>query len=572
MQIVLQWDSSVTALPTAQRTEFEAAITDAAAFFDRTLANNLTVTINVGYGEITDGGGAQPLTPGESEGGPGQGSYYTYSDIRAALLAHANSVVDAAAYAWLPASDPYRNADPTNYFAPVLQMEALGLDLTPYAASDATGSVGFGATLRGNLYDYDPLNRAIAGEGDLIGIAEHEISHALGRLSNANDSGPRGAASTTTGENVMDLFRFSAQGQLDLKATDATYFSLDGGRTPANAFDDTNSDPGDWLGSETSGLASDSFNAFYQDGQEGFVTATDVNLMNVLGYQITDMLPQDAVSGDDVSDILIENTGGAVVYGEIIDQQLQYTSVGGLGPEWSFRGVGNYLGNGQDGFLIENSSGAIVLGNAVTGAYTAVSGLGPEWTFEESGPFFGDSQDQFLVENSAGAVVVGEIAGASTTYTQIGALGSEWAFVGAGDFRGDGRYQFLIENTSGALVIAEAGAGDQAAYTLIGGLGPEWLFVGDGDFLGDGKDQFLIENTSGAVVVGEVIGSAVAFTQVGALGSEWKFVGAGDYAQTGQDSFLIENAAGAIVTGTVIAGQAQYTVVGGLGSDWRFRS
>jgi beta-glucanase (GH16 family) len=280
----------------------------------------------------------------------------------------------------------------------------------------------------------------------------------------------------------------------------------------------------------------------------------------------------DDFSGDGKSNILVENTAGAVYVGETnASGQFAYAPIGGLGSEWSFRGTGDLLGDGNAGFLIENTNGAVDVGEVVNGqaSYTPVAGLGPEWSFHGTGDFLGAGNDQFLIENTQGAVVVGEVENGHAAYTTVAGLGPEWKFVGTGDFLGDGLSDFLIENTSGAVVVGEVHNG-KAVYTPVAGLGKEWTFVGAGDFLGDGISDFLIENTSGAVVVGEVHNGKAAYTAVGGLGSEWRFVGVGDYGGTGQDSFLIENTTGAVYTGTVVNGKAQYALVGALGSEWSF--
>jgi autotransporter passenger strand-loop-strand repeat protein len=280
----------------------------------------------------------------------------------------------------------------------------------------------------------------------------------------------------------------------------------------------------------------------------------------------------DDFNGDGRSDILIENTGGAVVVGELgSGGQEVYAQVGGLGPEWKFVGTGDFLGAGDDQILIENTNGAVDVGAVVGGMveYTSVAALGPEWSFVGAGDFLGDGRADFLIENSNGALFVGESFSSETEYTQVTALGPEWKFVGTGDFLGDGKTDFLIENTSGAVFVGEVANG-QTQFTQVTALGPEWKFVETGDFVGDGKDDFLIENTAGAVVVGEVSGGQTTFTTVGGLGPEWSFVGAGDYAGKGLDSFLIENTNGAVFTGTVVSGQAQYAQVGSLGLEWKF--
>jgi hypothetical protein len=272
-----------------------------------------------------------------------------------------------------------------------------------------------------------------------------------------------------------------------------------------------------------------SANANWNENSDGSWTLHDSagvdTLRNVTALQFTDktvalppLIVNDDFNQDGVSDFLIKNTLGAVVVGEVVDDQAQFTQIGGLGPEWTFEGTGNFLGGAAAGFLIENTNGAVVLGGVADGqaTYAQISGLGHEWKFEGVGDFLGDGKADFLIENNLGAVVVGEIVGGQASYTQIGGLGADWSFVGTGDFLGEGRDQFLLENTSGAVVVGNV-MGGQASYTQLGGLGHEWKFVGTGDFLGDGKTDFLIENTNGAVVLGEVSNGIASYTQITGL-------------------------------------------------------
>ena len=69
----------------------------------------------------------------------------------------------------------------------------------------------------------------------------------------------------------------------------------------------------------------------------------------------------------------------------MVNGQAQYTQVAALGPEWTFQGTGDFLGNGHDQFLIENTSVAVDVGNVVNGQaqYTQVAALGPEWISRE---------------------------------------------------------------------------------------------------------------------------------------------------------------------------------------------
>jgi Putative Ig domain/Bacterial Ig-like domain len=291
----------------------------------------------------------------------------------------------------------------------------------------------------------------------------------------------------------------------------------------------------------------------------------------VVNFTLSFNADTDDFNGDGKSDILIENTSGAVYVGEVTGGQVTYSAVASLGSEWTFKGTGDFTGDGKEGFLIESTSGAVYVGEVSGGntTYLGVASLGPEWSFEGTGDFLGAGKDQFLIENTAGEVVVGEVVSGLAQYTAVASLGPEWKFVGTGDYLGDSKSDFLIENTSGAVYVGEV-TGGQATYTAVASLGSEWKFVESGDFMGDGKADFLIENTSGAVYVGEVSGGQVTYTAVASLGSEWSFVGEGDYSGTGKDSFVIENTAGGVYTGTIVSGTAQYAQIAALGSTWKF--
>ena len=74
------------------------------------------------------------------------------------------------------------------------------------------------------------------------------------------------------------------------------------------------------------------------------------------------------------------------------------------------------------------SSGVTSPGVGLDSRVVQVAALGPEWTFVGAGDYLGEGHAQFLIENSAGAVVVGDYTGGVIHYTQVSALGSEWLF------------------------------------------------------------------------------------------------------------------------------------------------
>ncbi len=497
-----------------------------------------------------------PLSGGALAESDTNGYIEPYSQVVSWLTASATSQADAESLRALPATDP---TDGGRFWVSDSEAKVFGASSDPNFTDPEDGFSALSSTAP---FSFDPTNRAIAGDYDAIGAMEHEISEALGRISYLGQS----AFDGFTLYSPLDLFRYSSPGVHDLKAQ-AGFFSVDGQNLLLEYNNPhTGDDGGDWNQS----AVGDSY-GFGSMDTAGVVSPTDLLEMNVLGFLISAPASDD-FNGDQKSDFLIENTAGAVVVGEVGASGVAATTqVGALGPEWSFHGAGDFLGDGNTGFLIQNTAGAVVVGEVVDGnsSYTTIAGLGSEWSFHGVGDFLGSGKSDFLIENTAGQVVVGEVSGGQAGYTTVGALGPEWKFVGSGDFNGDSITDFLIENTAGAVVVGEVTNG-QAVYTQVAALGAEWKFEGVGDFLGDGVDQFLIENTAGTVAIGHVIDGTATYTDIANLGPEWKFEGVGYFLGEGHEQFLIENASGVVDVGDYSNGQIHYTQVASLGAEWMF--
>jgi len=251
MDIRLSYDSSTSAAPSG----FTTAMAYAVSQLDALITDNITVTISVSWDNTVLG-----------EGGFNNSRGYSYTQVETALTQHADSAVAREAAANLA------NTGNTIYLSDA-QAEALGLE-TAAQASAVEGRVIFGTS--GTVLNFNSANRAVAGEEDFIGVAEHELTHALGRIGWGNGSY----------YSLMDLYRYASQGVVQNTSYGAAYFSIDGGKTSLGSFD-TTSDPYDWADTKTP----DSFDAYSYEGVANTISAADLSLLAAIGFDIACFCP-----------------------------------------------------------------------------------------------------------------------------------------------------------------------------------------------------------------------------------------------------------------------------------------
>jgi hypothetical protein len=160
------------------------------------LTDPITVNIGVGWGQ--DYNGTYPVTA-VAIGGPLPGIDLSYAELRTDLQAaylKSGSAADAVALANL-SSDPWNGGQ--IYVSPA-QEKAWGL--LPTDGSGLDGAIGFSSQY---AFSYTPTNRANNGQIDLIGVAEHELTHALGRSAGYPTGNVNNGQYT-----ALDLFRYSA--------------------------------------------------------------------------------------------------------------------------------------------------------------------------------------------------------------------------------------------------------------------------------------------------------------------------------------------------------------------------
>jgi FG-GAP-like repeat len=560
MQISLSWDSSVLAMSSALRASFEAAVTYAADYFASLLDVPYSVTIDVGWGEITQAGQSTPITQsGEALGGVDNGFTYSYSQVEAALKTHVNSAATASAYAALPTSDPTGGG---GVYLSIEEAEALGLPVYGQG-SQASGSVGFAV---GSNYNFSTTNRAVSGEADFVGIAEHEIAHALGRMSSDGVYGYWTA---------LDLFRFTSAGTLATSPYQTAYFSANNGATALKYFDSSNSDPADWAANGAN-ASNDSFNAYYTYGVEESVSLADVSVMNLLGYRVAPVTND--FNDDRMSDVLFRNAQGVAYLWEMNNTTVTNGAPIStqVGNNWQISGTGDFNGDGSADLLwtYKNSSNAsdplngvsyitFQNGPTATNASGVVQQLSSDWQLQGVGDFNGDGiSDVVYRSSSSGQTYIDIMNGTQVTsasgFTSQQVTDPSWQIAAVADFVSGSNADILwrYDNTSNAadplngdLYLWQMNGTNVVNQAALGNPGANWQIAGTGDFNGDGAADILFrynnpsnaaDPLNGVTYIDFMNGSSVtsgAPTQW-QVDNSWVIAGIGDYNGDGTSDIL----------------------------------
>ncbi|HEX5328228.1 MAG TPA: NF038122 family metalloprotease [Acetobacteraceae bacterium] len=262
LDIKPQFDSSIAKL--AQASQIETAFNRAAGVFEANFTDPATVNINVSWGKVNN------HSLGSGTLGASWVNWWTagsYSQTKAWLSSVALTAQDRTALANLPAKTPAGN----RFEIPYAEAKALGLRAAN--ASGPDGYVGFGLTPA--KYTFNDSTGVATGTYDFLGIAEHEISEVLGRLSGFDTGGSPGYA------YPFDLFRYAAPRTPTYGYRTAAYFSIDAGTTNLGKFNLGSGDKSDWVSASTSKDAQEAM--LYPHIVLGLSTA-DLTALDVIGW------------------------------------------------------------------------------------------------------------------------------------------------------------------------------------------------------------------------------------------------------------------------------------------------
>lgn len=282
----------------------------AAKYWESVFTNDAQVKFDVGYSNL----GAGIL------GSTGSTLFTTTIDSYYGLLgATQTSALDAIAVANL---SPLSGTGSLDVLVPGYLTPGAGIDVTAPARSAPDGEAisqtlalssanlkalvgdfGYGGsdgTIRFSdqfAFDFDARDGITAGSYDFVGVAVHEIGHALGFISGVDDFDYNNGYSGADVDDYwwgygLDMFRYSAPGQLDWTVGTSSYFSIDGGATNLGNFS-TGSQNGDgyqashWKAPVTActdflGI----MNPYICGGLEDSVEALDLALFDAIGWNV----------------------------------------------------------------------------------------------------------------------------------------------------------------------------------------------------------------------------------------------------------------------------------------------
>ena len=260
MQIDFVYDESVENAPRG----FQNALNEAASVVSSVILDNVTFTIAIGYGEV----GGTPITGNMlAQAISNSGALVDYATLVNDLgMQSFLSADDRTFLGSLPATDPSNGG---TWYLPIGQEKALGL-VDP-TTTEVDGVLGVSANFSYDFYQADGID---PGTFDLVGLLEHEMTHAMGRVAPPGFLTPLDLATYNPATGAPDLVNGAAD----------RYFSIDGGATSLAGVNGP-SDSADLSGLDGNGNPiDDPFNAILSPSTLYSWSSLDTTMMDVLGF------------------------------------------------------------------------------------------------------------------------------------------------------------------------------------------------------------------------------------------------------------------------------------------------
>jgi 20S proteasome alpha/beta subunit len=286
--INLVFDAAAMAAPQS----FRDGITAAMQMICAVVTDHITLNFQIHYSGT--GGGAAA--------GPSGGNYVSYSTVHSDLVNNASP--GDTTFSFLPSSS-------ASSVAVWYSQEKLWGLISP-TGTEVDGSATFST-------DIDPSL--------LVGVALHELTHAMGRVPYAGSSGQ---------PDIFDFYRFTSAGNILISGSNSAppaYFSLNNGASKIADYGQT-SDPSDFLNSGVQG-STDPFNEFYSNSTQQQLTAIDLMQLDALGFHLL---------SNQQTQTVIESFGSTKLV-QVGSNFFLNPVAGGTGPELKYGGAAFVAGS-----------------------------------------------------------------------------------------------------------------------------------------------------------------------------------------------------------------------------------
>jgi hypothetical protein len=550
MNLNITYDShTLSTAPAA----FFSAVAYVVSALDANFTNNVTVNIEIGYGNFPYDNSTVPALGESEQNGLTWGNY---SQVRQALTNEG-----APGSSTLPVTSPLSGS----LVLSSAQEKALGL-IGPSNALDGWVGIASDATLSqiGGSWSYSPTAVPGVNQYYLVGVLEHEISEVLGRTSYLDVRGEYG---------VMDLYRYRSPGIHQAGTGSPAYFSTDNGATNIDNWNTlSGGDIGDWANS----AGADAFAAFSPPGQINGFTTADFTEMRALGWTTTTMSPSVSVAAP--NDLVLFSASDSGVKGDNVTDinTPMIFGLGAAGDAVTLRDGGTAVGSstvGSSGVWSIETSKLSPGNHALTATQTDRLGnvsststaLNLTIVAPQPDEFDGNNTSDILFQDaSTGNISQFEMQNAQSSWQYVGWAPSGSQIVGTGDFDGDGTSDILLQDATGNLSQFKMQNG-QASWEKIGSASSVWNVVGTGDFNGDGTRDILLEiPATGLLGQYQMHNGQPTWQSIGSISPVWQVAGAGDFNADGTTDILFEIAAtGALAEFEMHNGQP---TIKGLGS------
>lgn len=288
-----------------------AGFNEAAAIWSSLLVDPVQVNLEIAFG---------PLDPGVLGSTGSAHLSDLYGNVANALAADATTLFDLSSVSSLPTSSALsfltnstdgtlvldNNGSANNFALDLTRANARALGLVAASDSASDGSISFST---GFAWDFDASDGITPGTFDFVGVAAHEIGHALGFVSGVDlidlTTGIGPAAPFDLDNyavfSALDLFRFSdvslalAPGLRDFSTGASSFFSIDGGITPiapfeGGSFNGTGQQASHWQDSPISDPSIGIMDPTLAYGEIAYITGVDLIAFDVIGWDLNPAL------------------------------------------------------------------------------------------------------------------------------------------------------------------------------------------------------------------------------------------------------------------------------------------